>query len=258
MFSKSFGFIGGGRIVTILLNALKNVNKLPNNICVSDNNKVVLEKLQNKFSGINVSEDNSIPAKCELVFISLHPPVIIPTLESIKENLKANSIIISLAPKVTINMIKDKLGADVKVVRLIPNAPSFINKGYNPVVFSANISDKEKSELLELLNIFGNTPEVDEEKLESYAIITAMGPTYFWFQMEKLFNLGKEFGLTEQELKKSMVEMFKGAVDTLFSSDLNFSEVIDLIPVKPLKENEKQIEEIYDNNLLAMFNKLKN
>ncbi|HPN37404.1 MAG TPA: NAD(P)-binding domain-containing protein [Melioribacteraceae bacterium] len=258
MLNKSFGFIGGGRVVNILLKVLSKTNKLPQNIYVHDNNISVLEKLQSKYPTIKTTDNNQLPAKCNYVFISLHPPVIVSTLESIKEEINEDSIIISLAPKISINKIKEIINKNVKVIRLIPNAPSYIGKGYNPVVFSENFNENEKIELMEFFNIFGSTPEVEERKLESYALITAMGPTYLWFQLAQLYKLGKEFNLTDEELKDGITEMVKGCVDTLFNSGLTFNEVMDLIPVKPLSESEKTIEDIYGSNLRALYTKLTN
>lgn len=256
--NKSFGFIGGRRVVNILLIALKNKNKFPEDIIVSDNDIKVLEKLQGKFPKIKTTVNNLLPAKCNFIFISLHPPAIISTLESIKEEIQKDTVIISLAPKITLRKIKETIGKEVKAVRLIPNAPSYIGKGFNPAAFSDNFTAHEKEELISLFDLFGKTPIVEENKLESYAIITAMGPTYLWFQIAQLFNLGKEFNLADDELKIGISEMVKGCIATLFNSELTFEEVMDLIPVKPLYENENLIKEIYNSNLRTLYTKLKN
>ena len=66
----------------------------------------------------------------------------------------------------------------------------------------------------------GDFPEVEEGKLEAYAIITAMGPTYLWFQLCELNELAKSFGLSEKEAAKAISKMTKGALKTLFDSGL--------------------------------------
>jgi pyrroline-5-carboxylate reductase len=43
----------------------------------------------------------------------------------------------------------------------------------------------------------------------------------------------------------------------MFKSGLAQNEVIDLIPVKPIGENEAQINEIYRSKLPALFEKIK-
>ena len=97
---------------------------------------------------------------------------------------------------------------------------------------------------------------MDEQELEAYAIVTAMGPTYFWFQWLKLQELAKQFGIENTELKKAIPAMLHGAVETLFESDLSSQDVLDLIPICPLKENEPAIEEIFDKKLHGLYAKL--
>jgi pyrroline-5-carboxylate reductase len=140
---------------------------------------------------------------------------------------------------------------------MIPNAPSIINEGYNPVAFHPALVGADKESLLALFKVLGDAPEVGEEKLESYAILTAMGPTYLWFQLYELQNLGRQFGLTEQELNDGISKMVTGAVKAMFESRLAPEEVMDLIPVKPLGEEELNIKNVYRSKLAALYQKLK-
>ena len=66
----------------------------------------------------------------------------------------------------------------------------------------------------------GKCPEVAENKLEAYAIITAMG-----------------------------------AANTLFRSGMSAEEEIDLIPVKPLGEEETIIKAMYGSKLRPLYEK---
>lgn len=257
MSGKSFGFIGGGRADRIILNALKCKDALPENIIVSDISDEILEQLKDQFPSIKTTKINSEPAQCDYVFVSLHPPVMASVLHEIKNNIKKDAVVISLAPKLTIEKISSHLGGFNKIVRLIPNAPSYINIGFNPVVYSESLSGVEKSELEKLFSYLGECPEVDETNLEAYAIITAMGPTYLWFQLNQLYELGISFGLSEEELKAGIKSMVNGAVETLFNSGLDTKGVIDLIPVKPLAEFEENIKGFYQKNLTQLFEKLK-
>jgi pyrroline-5-carboxylate reductase len=255
--NKSFGFIGGGRVVKILLKALTNKEKMPARVVVSDVNDEVLAKLKNQFPQIIISQNNVDPAKCDYVFISLHPPVFVNVLNEIKESVRPESVIVSLAPKISIEKIQSILAQSKNVVRMIPNAPSYINKGYNPVAYSKEFSAEQKIELGKIFSVFGEFPEVNEYNLEAYAITAAMGPTYLWFQLQQLKELAASFGLSEDELKKTIPAMVKGAVDTMFEPGLVIEEVIDLVPVKPLAGDEPVIKNIYKTKLEALFAKLK-
>ncbi|MEE9910969.1 MAG: NAD(P)-binding domain-containing protein [Deltaproteobacteria bacterium] len=253
----SIGFIGGGRITRILLDGWKKEDDLPGAILVSDSNPDVLKALQAGHPGIEISAANSKAAGCDVVFLALHPPAIGGILEDIQSSLKPDAILISLAPKWTIAKLSAALGGFNRIVRMIPNAPSVIGKGYNPLAFSPAITADLKKEILHLFKSLGDCPEVEEEKLEAYAILSAMGPTYFWFQMQKLRELGVSFGLTGKETDKVLYEMIKGAAKTIFKSGLSYSDVANLIPVKPLAEDEAAIIQAYEIKLKGLYEKLK-
>jgi len=257
MLNKSWGFIGGGRITNIILGGFKRANKMPAEITVSDVDADKLNKLQEKYPKITVTENNTQSALMDLVFLAVHPPVVTKVLDEIKSSLKPDSILISLVPNFTIVKLEELLNGFKRILRIIPNAPSIVNSGFNPVTFADVFSEIEKKDLIDMLSILGKCPEVWEEELEAYAILTAMGPAYFWFQWYELQEIGKSFGLNSKDIKEGMLQMLTGALKVMFESDLTPQEVMDLLPVKPLGEDEESIKNIYKKKLEIMFKKLK-
>jgi len=256
MKTKSLGFIGGGRITKIFLQALANEQIELSSVLVCDTNSEVLNTLKKQFPKIQITDSCELAAMQEIVFIALHPPVIMETLEQIKTSGSEKTQVISLAPKISIEKITSKLKTK-NIARMIPNATSYINEGYNPVSFSAGYSSVEKQSLLELLTTLGKTFEVEEPKLEAYAMVSAMLPTYFWFQWKEMENIGLQMGLNSSESKETIQQTLSAAIDLFYNSGLSSNEVIDLIPVKPIGEHENQISEIYQTKLMGLFQKIK-
>ncbi|HCT29551.1 MAG TPA: pyrroline-5-carboxylate reductase [Bacteroidales bacterium] len=258
MENKSISFIGGGRITKIFLTALKTKKIGFKQVSVMDTNPDVLKALSTTFPEIktDINLNNNILG-ADLIFLAVHPPMIAETLEKAKATINPNAILISLAPKFTIEKMTALLGGFNRIVRLLPLASSIIGKGYNPVVFYKSIDKDSKDILTDIFNIFGHTLEVDEPKIEAYALIVAMGPTYLWFQYYKLIELAKNFGMDEKEAIDAVGNMLKATNETMFNSGLDKAAVIDLIPVKPIGENEAEILKIYDEKLNGLFQKIK-
>ncbi len=255
MKNVSIGFIGGGRITRIILQALQNKQFELNSIIVSDTNPEILDNMEKQFHGIQCTNQNCEAAKQEFVVIALHPPAIMDVLKEIKSEISEKTILLSMAPKISIQKFQSTLNV-LKVARLIPNATSVINEGYNPISFSSAFKKSEKNSLLNWLKLLGPTFEVDEVKLEAYAIVSAMAPTYFWFQWQKLVDLGKAFGLASGESEQAVYQSLMAALNLQFNDTLTFDEVNDLIPVKPIGEHETQINEIYEQKLKGLFSKI--
>lgn len=252
----TLGFVGGGRVTKIFLQAFQNKSLEFDAILVYEPNQDVVTALKEQFPEITVVNSQIEPARQDLLFLAVHPPVMMETLNNIKETVKTESMVVSLAPKITIGKIAGLLNTE-RVVRMIPNATSYINKGYNPVCFHNRFSPEDKDALMGLLKKLGKTMEVEESILEGYAIVSAMLPTYFWFQWKKMEELALQMGFGEEEAKKVIRNTLKRSMQFYYKSALSPEEVMDLIPVKPIGEHEDQIREIFDTRLLGLYDKIK-
>jgi pyrroline-5-carboxylate reductase len=258
MLGKTVGFIGGGRITRIMLAGFKRAGQMPPQVVVSDPNGEVLNRLKTEFPEIQPALNDSRPAAgSDLVFVALHPPLIGDILGELRATLKREAVVVSLAPKLTIARLAEGLGGFQRIVRMIPNAPSIINEGYNPVAFGPGLAPAEKEELLTWLRVLGECPGVAEDNLEAYAILTAMGPTYLWFQLYELQRLAESFGLSKTEAEAGLQKMVAGAVKTMYSSGLSPEAVMDLVPIKLLGEEQHHIQQLYQSKLEPLFKKLK-
>jgi pyrroline-5-carboxylate reductase len=76
--------------------------------------------------------------------------------------------------------------------------------------------------------------------------------------MQKLRELGVSFGLDAKETDKALYEMIKVAAKTIFKSGLSYADVVNLVPVKPLAEDEPMITQAYETKLRSLYDRLKN
>jgi pyrroline-5-carboxylate reductase len=253
----TIGFVGGGRVARILLGGWKRANRLLPQIVVSDTDAGIRERLEAEFPSIVTTPDNREAARQGLVLFALHPPAFPNVLGEIKESLSPGAILASLAPKWTMGRISGLLGGFNRLARVIPNAPSIVNRGYNPLSFSEHLAPVDRAQILSLFTPLGACPEVPEDTLEAYAIVAAMGPTYLWYQLYQLIDLGCAFGLTREAATQAVVAMMDGAACTMAEAGLAPEGVMDLIPVKPLASMEPTVKEAYATMLGALHKKLK-
>jgi len=258
MKNRSLGFIGGGRVTRIILEGLRKKGKEFAEIVVSDVSEEALARIRALYPGARtILADNRAPAASDLVFLALHPPACGAALDEIKGVLRPDAVLISLAPKITIARLSEKLGGFSRIGRMIPNAPSIIGAGYNPITYPPGLENQERAAISGVLAALGECPEVPEKDLEAYAILSAMGPTYFWFQWEELECLSAGFGLRNEDARKALGAMIEGAARAYFHSGLAAGEIMDLVPVKPLKDDEEDIRSKYRARLKPLYEKIR-
>ena len=251
------GFIGAGRIVRIFLQALYNAGQRPKAIVLYDPDDSVLQRLESDYSNLPFQRGTlQQAASREWVFFAVHPPVLKSVLPEIRKPIQSATADISLAPVLKSSFLIESLQGYDQIIRVIPNAASYMNTGTNPVWYAPTLSTDVKSSVAKFLQLLGDAPEVDEEKLEGYAIITAMGSTYFWPQLQALVELSQEFGWEAGESNAAVESMMQDTIEMFFHSGLDYSSMTDLIPVKPLAEHESAMCEPYKTTLSRLYKKL--
>jgi pyrroline-5-carboxylate reductase len=257
MRAESIGFVGGGRIARIMLEGWSRADAMPPRVVVSDPNAEVLAALQARFPNIETCVgDNCAAAGQQIVFIGLHPTAFAEGLAGVGAALRSDAVVVSLAPKVTIERLTAILGFN-RIARANPNAPSIVGAGYNPVAFGPGLDAAARELVLDLFAPLGESPVVDEATIEAYAVTSAMGPTYLWFQLYGLRDLAASFGLSDEAAAAAVDRMTRGALDTMASSGLTPAEVMDLVPVHPLGEVEASFSDAYRTRLTAVMERIR-
>lgn len=256
MFRYSMSFIGGGRVTRIVLSAAERSGLSLERAVATDRDRAALRAIEQRFPEVRTSESNADAATARIVFVALPPQEVTKALREVAPLIEREAVIISLAPKIDTEEIGAALAGHSRVARMIPNAPALVGAGFNPLAFSRAFPQSERAQLVADLSFLGKTPQVPEDQLEAWAVITGMGPTYFWFQMIELARLAAEFGLDQNEARRGIESMITGSARVLFESGLTVDEVLDTIPFHPLGKDEEQVRDLYRRNLGDLFHRL--
>jgi pyrroline-5-carboxylate reductase len=195
-------------------------------------------------------------AAADVVMVGVHPPATTEILTALAGLLAPDTVVVSLAPVVRLSKIATVLDAGRQIVRVIPNAPSIVGAGFNPVAFGDAATSATRDLVLGMLAPLGQAPEVADDDLEAYAILTAMGPTYLWAQLYALLDVASGFGLRPEDAARGVGAMVEGAWRTMTEAGLSPDAVQDLVPVKPLAEAVGTMTAAYGAALPGLHAKL--
>lgn len=255
---KNTAFIGAGRITGILLQGMKSAEQDFSKITVYDPDTDHIEKIRKIYPEI-IAASSAVEAvqNTDIIILAVHPPLFRETADKIKNRLNPETIILSLIPKFNLSVLHETFIENKNIIRMNPNAPTIINEGFNPVSFSENFDPVKKDNFINFFSVLGKMPEVKDELLEAFAVITAMGHTYFDFQFLALLNLAEEFGIDEKTAKQAIIQLAYGTAKTAMSDIINKDDVLNLVPVRPLSDYENTIRNTYEEKLRERYNLLK-
>lgn len=256
MSTTRIGFIGSGRVTAFMIEGLRK-GREDLSISVMDANPSVSENLARSVSGVTDSGSSyETVGKADVLFIALHPQNMQAGCEAVAPFLGKDTLVISLAPKATIHALSSWLGTG-RIARYLPNAATSAGKGYNPVAWSASLSEADRAFAKGFLSPLGDMPEVEESNIETYAVLSAMGPTYLWPLLDEMIVSGVRYGLAPDEAARLVSRMAVACAGMVETSGKDYAARMNMIPSKPMADIEEDLRGLFRTKLDAIHAKLK-
>jgi len=208
---STIGFIGSGNMAEAMINGVLKANVYrPGKVYTSDIRPERLSYLREHY-GVRTADSNAeLASKVDNLVLSVKPQNMPETLNSIKDSIRPNMLIISIAAGIRTANISSVLG-DVAIVRVMPNMPAWVDEGAS--VLFANEKAQTKIEVARLIFLsVGEAIVVEDESLfDAVTAVSGSGPAYFFLLMEKMIQSATELGLDEDLARKLVIQTGKGA-----------------------------------------------
>ena len=255
---KRISFIGVGAMGSAVLDRLVQaafVGAEAASIC--DMNPDRLDAIKRRLDA-RASRDNREGATFgDAIILAVPPKQACPVLEEIRDSLSESKILVSLVALVPTNLIEETLRSRIGVVRVMPNIPSMVGSGFNVFCFGRHISSGDKEWVKSMLSVLGEHEEVDEDKIETYTVLSAMGPTCFLPFADELIRFGASNGLSYQEARKAVSSTIRGTAELVSKVDRPVEELKNMIGTQPLKMREQELRSIMQEELGKTLQQLK-
>lgn len=205
------GFIGMGNMGYSMLKGVLNYLN-PQDIiftCLSSEKK---EKISNE-TGVRYAESNAECANsAKYIILAVKPQVYNTVLKNIQNVITEENVIISLAPGITIAAIKEELGADIKVVRAMPNTPALVGEGMTGICYENGELDFAEKEFVEqFFNSFGKVVTVPEKLMSGVVCASGSSPAYVYMFIEALADSVVKYGIPRQDAYKLVAQTVLGS-----------------------------------------------
>lgn len=207
----TIGFIGGGNMAEALIKGVIAANLYASeNVLVSDIRTERLEFLTDRYHVTACQTNREAAAKVDTLVLSVKPQTMNEALNSIKDAVENDTLIISIAAGIKVAKIAGVLG-EAPIVRVMPNTPALIGEGASALFANEQAKDfLEKA--MSIFSAVGKAVIVDNEDLiDVVTAVSGSGPAYFFLLMEEMIKTGVELGLSQSVAKDLVLQTAKGA-----------------------------------------------
>jgi pyrroline-5-carboxylate reductase len=239
--ARKYAFLGGGIIAAVFIERLlRGAGVEAEHVMATDVRPERLAELQSRF-GIRVSGSNGEGAAFgDVVFLAVPPNAVKPVLAEVRDKLRAEALIVSLAAAVPTALIEAVIGRPASVVRVIPNTPSLIGRGMNPHCLGTHVRPGDLPLLERLLALFGETIRVEEPLMNAATALTAVGPTYVFPVIRALRDTAMRLGLPAGNAQRAAAQTVMGAAQLVLETGRDPDELKAMIGTRTLKEDEAE------------------
>lgn len=249
-------FIGGGNMATSLITGLIDSGFDKQKIWVSDPNSDKRERFKSELH-IHVAESNAVAAeKGDVLVLAIKPQDIKNVARDIKEITdKKMPLIISVAGAITTVQLNRWFGAELPIVRAMPNTPALLRAGATALYANGKVSEEQKNLAESILRAVGVIVWVAHEReMEIVSALSGSGPAYFFYIMEALQDAALELGLSKDAAKILTLQTALGASRMALESELPLDLLIKRV-ASPGGTTEKGLESLEKDGMINILKK---
>jgi len=214
MSNYKVGFIGGGNMAKALAGGLTSSGYPPANLIMADPDSEQRALLRHDLPGVTITASNDdVALAADCLVLAVKPQLMQQVCQGIAESVqKKRPLIISVAAGTHSRDIDDWLGAELAVVRVMPNQPAMLLQGASGLFANELTSTEQRDRAIEIVSAVGSVVHVhDEDGIDAVTAISGTGPAYFYFLIDMLIRSAEEFGLDSQAAHKLVMDTAKGS-----------------------------------------------
>jgi len=190
--------LGIGNMGRALVGGLKRVYGDDVRIIGWDKAKSALKELDGVAEAVAPHDWKTAGFTPDAVILSVKPADIAGALEDIavaSREQDFRALIISVAAGITIASIREKLGHDARICRVMPNTPAQIGEGMSAYALSENCTSEDTRFAERILGACGKALSVPENLMDAVTGLSGSGPAFVYSFIEALAEGGVSAGL---------------------------------------------------------------
>jgi pyrroline-5-carboxylate reductase len=194
--STRVAVLGAGKRGGILIQGFLEQQLFPaHNVCATVRHAERARAVCGQLS-VPVSTDNLAAVRqSDVVLLCVKPQAVREVLEEIRPELGPGKLVISVAASVPIASIEKLAGAQVPVIRAMPNTPSVVRCGMTALASGAFAGEAHLATAQTLFASVGRTIVLDEKLMDAVTGLSASGPAFIYVILESLAEGGVKVGL---------------------------------------------------------------
>ncbi|MGN0240235.1 MAG: pyrroline-5-carboxylate reductase [Candidatus Weimeria sp.] len=196
---KKIGFIGAGNMGSAMIKGIiSNGLASKDEVIASCHTSETKERLSAEL-GIEMTLDNRAAADADIVFFAVKPAVLPEVAAEVKDSLRAEQLIISVAAGFDMEKLHATIGKDLHIIRTMPNTPAMVGEAMSALCTDDIVTPDERKTALELFESFGRAEFVDEKLMDAVTGVSGSSPAFIYMVIEAMADAAVAEGMPRKQ-----------------------------------------------------------
>jgi len=224
--TATIAFIGGGNMASSLIGGLVEQGYAPASIRVSEPLEEARQRLKDSFGVVTFADNGAACAAADVVVLAVKPQVMKQVATALAPHLSHRPVVVSIAAGIPVQALQDWLGAEMPIVRCMPNTPALVHMGATGLYASPRVTSAQKSLSSDLFAAVGEIAWLEQEAdIDAVTALSGSGPAYFFLLIEAMEKAGIAQGLSPETARLLTLQTALGAATMAAQSDVDAAEL---------------------------------
>jgi pyrroline-5-carboxylate reductase len=210
----TLGFIGCGNMGGALAKAASK-SLQGNQIALCDFDKTKVEKYVREFGAVAATAQE-IAREARFVVLAVKPQMMETAIAEFADVLRArtNVTVITMAAGLSMAAIRQYIGADLPIIRIMPNTPAMLGLGM--ILYATEqVNQVEEKAFLDAFKAAGAFDKIPEADIDAGSVVSGCGPAFVYAFARGLVKGATEAGVAEDKAFAYTAQTLIGAAKML-------------------------------------------
>ena len=233
---KHLAVIGSGNIGRILRERLRAAGVPADALVVCDSDPARAVALEEEHGVRAVPLNDEAACAADAILIAIPPKTVSEVLGEVSTRIGPGQVVVSFAAAVPLSRLETLLPPGVAAVRVMPNAPSLVGQGMNPVAYGSAVTPEVRKLVEAILSTLGETVVVQDDQMNWCVGLTGAAMRSLLPALEGMTRAGVEAGFPEAESRRMAAQVMLGTAALALKTDLTLEQIKALTPMETVDE----------------------
>ncbi len=248
---KKIGIIGCGNMGTILVDSAVSLVDADDVFCF-DVEAEKLKLISKKYKVKCLNSNKELVENVDIIILAVKPQQFKEVLTEIKDVLKRDKVVVSIAAGIKIKYIEKFLPKGTQIIRCMPNLPLKVGCGVVAICKNKKCSRKNYDFVKKIFLKKGIVVEIEEKYIDLITAISGSGPAYIFLISEIMQRVALKLGMPKKIIPKVVNYTILGAARMLTEENKTAEELRIAVTSKG-GTTEQALKVFFENNLNEIF-----